>query len=323
MLIDSVEVTLRAGKGGDGVVSWRREKYVPKGGPDGGDGGHGGSVFIRASHNQDTLSSFRFRKEFKAEDGENGKSKRKYGKAGEDLELLVPVGTLITNNANQQLIADLDSDGKRFLICRGGKGGLGNVHFATATHQQPTESTNGKMGEVVQVTLQLEMIADVALVGLPNAGKSSIINALTGTDARIGAFAFSTTAPVLGVLRHEDKTITLIDLPGLIEGAHKGRGLGDSFLKHTKRVKLLAHVVDCTTDVKSSLQTVKDELEKFDHDLLNKPSILVLNKIDLLSEDELLELKKANKDAIFISAEQKTNTNELRNKIITIFEQTP
>ncbi|MBI4948220.1 GTPase ObgE [Candidatus Berkelbacteria bacterium] len=320
MLVDSVDVTLRAGKGGDGVVSWRREKYVPKGGPDGGDGGDGGSIYLRASHNQDTLSSFRFRKEFKAHDGENGRSKKMAGKGGEDLELLVPVGTIVLSNQDHQVLADLDTDGRKILIVRGGKGGLGNVHFATATHQQPTESTKGTHGETREVTLQLEMIADVALVGLPNAGKSSIINALTGVEARIGAFAFSTTSPVLGVLRHEDLTITLIDLPGLIEGAHKGRGLGDSFLKHTKRVKALAHVVDATNDIQQSLDTVNDELQKFDSVLLEKPKILIINKIDLLKDSELKALKKSFPDAIFISAEKKTNINTLRNEFIKLFE---
>lgn len=316
MLIDSVEITLRAGNGGNGVVSWRREKFVPKGGPDGGDGGRGGSIIFRASHNLDTLSSFRYRKVFQAENGQNGASKKMTGPSAEDLELLVPVGTAVLDAVSGEQIVDLTSDNQSFVIAKGGKGGLGNPHFASATHQNPTESTQGEPGQVKQVRLELTLIADVALIGLPNAGKSSIINAITGAESHIGAYAFSTTDPVLGVLKKGDTNITIVDLPGLIEGAHAGKGLGDSFLKHTNRVKGFVQVIDATdADAAESAQIVNQEIAKFNPELVNRPRLLVLNKIDLLNKDELAALRKKYKQAIFVSAAAKINLAELEDAI--------
>ncbi len=319
MLVDSVDITLKAGKGGDGIVSWRHEKFIPKGGPDGGDGGRGASVVLVASHNLDTLSSFRYRKLFHAEDGERGFAKKMYGKAGEDLELLVPVGTLVTNQETGEELFDFTEENQRFVIAKGGKGGLGNVHFATSTHQKPTEHTLGQPGETIDVTFELRLIADIALIGLPNAGKSSIINAVTDADARIGAYPFSTTDPILGVMRVGDKTITIIDLPGLIEGAHQGKGLGDKFLKHTQRVKAFLHVIDATDpDTAQSEKIITEEIRKFDKTLVDRPRQLVFNKIDLLNADELKELKKQFKQAVFVSAKAKININELRDKILEL-----
>jgi len=261
MLVDSVEIELKAGDGGDGVIAWRREKFVPRGGPDGGDGGKGGNVILHATHNLDTLSSFRFRKTFKAERGQNGANKRKTGPTGKDLELLVPTGTRVTNLDNNQIVADLTTNEDSITIARGGKGGLGNVHFVSSTNQNPFEATKGKPGQVMNVRLELQLVADVALIGEPNSGKSSIIKALTGASGRIGAYAFSTTEPVLGVLKRGDFQVTLVDLPGLIEGAHKGRGLGHQFLRHTQRVKTLLHVVEATsTDIKKSEEEILAEL---------------------------------------------------------------
>ncbi len=312
MLVDSVEIELKAGDGGDGVIAWRREKFVPRGGPDGGDGGNGGNVILRASHNLDTLSSFRFRKTFKAERGQNGANKRKTGPSGQDLELLVPAGTQVTSLQDNRIVADLSNTDDNIVIVRGGRGGLGNVHFVSSTNQNPFEATKGKPGQVMNARLELQLVADVALIGEPNSGKSSIIKALTGASARIGAYAFSTTEPVLGVLKKGDFQVTLVDLPGLIEGAHKGRGLGHQFLRHTQRVKLLLHVVEATIlDIHQSEKAILNELKHYDPALAEKPRILVLNKIDLLNRKEIVKLEQDFPKAILISAKTGTNTSSL------------
>ena len=319
MLIDSVEITVRAGRGGDGVVAWRREKFVPKGGPDGGDGGRGGSVYLVGSNNVDTLGSFRYRKVFQAPDGENGRSKKQYGKAADDLELFVPLGTIIHDQTTGRVLADVTEVNQKIRVGRGGDGGLGNPHFASATHQRPTEQTNGKPGQTRSLRLELQLIADAALVGKPNAGKSSIITALTGVEARIGAYAFSTTEPILGVMRVGERTITLVDLPGLIAGAHTGKGLGDKFLQHLRRVKVIVHVVDATdSDCVASIKEIEHELKQYQADFLEKPRILVLNKADLLTEKEKKILQKAFPRAIVISASAKENLNALRDALIEI-----
>lgn len=316
MLVDSVEITVKAGKGGDGAVSWRREKHVPKGGPDGGDGGRGGNVILITDNNVDTLTNFRYRKVFQAEEGERGKSKKMTGRGGRDLELAVPPGTIVSDSENGKILRDLVSPGERFVVARGGDGGLGNPHFATATHQQPTEATPGKPGQNRRITLELQLIADVALIGQPNAGKSSIINCLTDAKSRIGAFAFSTREPVLGVMNDGERSITLVDLPGLLEGAHKGRGLGDEFLKHAQRVKAIAHVVDASQGEPSAAITqIASELSEFDPALSERASLLVLNKTDLLKPEELASLKKKYPKAIFTSAETKAGIEQLRQRI--------
>jgi GTP-binding protein len=301
MLVDAVEIEVKAGRGGNGVVSWRREKFVPKGGPDGGDGGRGGDVYLKATHDVDTLSSFRYRKVFQAANGETGQGKKKTGRGGDDLELLLPVGTTVTDVSNGRQIADLNETGQEVLIARGGKGGLGNVHFATATHQRPSESTEGVAGEQRAIKLELKLVADVALVGEPNAGKSSLLKALTGVEARIGEYAFSTTQPLLGVLKLGKKSLTLVDLPGLLEGAHHGKGLGDKFLQHATRVRALLHVVDATVDISNSAAMIERELEQYGPELAAKPRYLVVNKIDLLPSSELAQLKKRFPKAVFTS----------------------
>jgi GTP-binding protein len=319
MLVDSVEVTLRAGKGGDGKVSWRREKHVPMGGPDGGDGGNGGSVYLVASNNVDTLSSFRYRKVFQAEDGEAGGSKKMHGKNGEDLELLVPTGTVITDLEKNLEIGDLVEVGQRLRIARGGKGGLGNPHFATATHQRPTENTAGLVGDARKIRMELKLIADGAFIGEPNAGKSSLIAAITGVDARIGAYAFSTTAPVLGVLAVGQAKITLIDLPGLLEGAHIGKGLGDTFLKHLQRVRVLLHVVDAASeDVNKSRDVIMGEVKAFNPEFSSLPTLTIFNKTDLLTTDEQKTLQKKYPDAVFTSASEKVGLEQLKEKIVEL-----
>lgn len=319
MLVDSVEITLRAGRGGNGVVSWRREKFVPKGGPDGGDGGRGGSIIFKASHNLDTLSSFRYRKVFQAANGENGASKKMTGRSADNLELEVPVGTSITDAQTGMILVDLLSDNQNYIIAKGGKGGLGNPHFVSSTHQFPTEFTPGEPGQVREVKLELTLLADLALIGLPNAGKSSIINALTGAESRIGAYAFSTTEPVLGVMRKGDTIATIVDLPGLIEGAHKGKGLGHKFLKHTTRVKAFLQVIDAAdADAAQSEKVITQEIEAFEPKLVELPRQIVINKIDLLKDSEIKSLKKKYKDAVFVSASNRTNLTELEDRIVEL-----
>ncbi len=308
MLVDSVEVELKAGGGGDGIIGWRREKFVPHGGPDGGDGGRGGSIILRATHNLDTLSSFRYRKIFQAPRGSNGANKRKTGPSGEDLELLVPTGTRVINLDNNQIMADLTGDDSRVIIALGGQGGLGNVHFAHATNQNPFSATKGSAGQVRRVRLELQLIADVGLIGQPNSGKSSLLTALTGAPSRIGAYPFSTTEPVLGVLKRGDFQATLVDLPGLIEGAHRGRGLGHQFLRHSQRVKILLHLLEATEpNLLESEQAILVELERYDPSLTDKPRILVLNKIDLLTDKGVAQLRRDFPNAVLVSA--KTGAN--------------
>jgi len=315
MLIDRVEVELIAGRGGDGVVSWRREKFVPKGGPDGGDGGRGGNILLRASHDQDTLSNFRFKKTYRAKDGINGASKKKTGKGGEDLELLVPVGTTVINLETDEIIVDLTKSDQVFRIARGGHGGQGNQHFATATHQRPTEHTLGQPGQTRQVRLELKLVADVALVGEPNAGKSSLLKGLTGADVRIGEYAFSTTQPVLGVLKSGQCTVTIVDLPGLLSGAHQGRGLGDTFLQHATRVKALLHVVDATNDIAASELMISEELASYSAEIQAKPRLLVINKIDLLTAAEIKKLRTSYPNALLTSATDDKGFAELAKAI--------
>lgn len=315
MLIDRVEVELIAGHGGNGVVSWRREKFVPKGGPDGGDGGRGGNITLKASHDMDTLTNFRFKKTFRAENGENGASKKMTGKGGKDLELLVPVGTIVQDVQTDEVLADLTESGQEYRVVKGGQGGLGNQHFATATHQRPTEFTPGQPGQTRVVKLELKLIADFALIGEPNAGKSSLLKALTGAEVRIGDYAFSTTQPALGVLKAGNCTATLVDLPGLLSGAHQGRGLGDTFLQHATRVKALLHVVDATSDIAASEAMIAAELAHYAPELAAKPRVVVINKIDLVSPAELKKLKKSFPKAILTSVNNQTGLNDLEKVI--------
>ena len=290
-------------------------------GPTGASGGNGGNVVLRASHNLDTLSSFRFRKTFKAERGQNGANKRKTGPSGDDLELLIPTGTRVINLATNQVVADLTEGDQSIVVARGGRGGLGNVHFASSTNQNPFEATRGTPGQVFSIRLELQLVADVALIGEPNSGKSSLITALTGAHSRIGAYAFSTTEPVLGVLKKGDFQATLVDLPGLIEGAHKGKGLGHQFLRHTQRVKALLHIVEATTpDIKGSIKAILGELKHYDPSLAEKPRILVLNKVDLLNAKEVAQIQKAFPEGILVSAKTGDGLEKLTSQLRGILD---
>lgn len=288
MFLDKVRITVRAGDGGDGAASFRREAHVPRGGPDGGDGGRGGSVYLRVDPGETMLRDYRFRHHFRAESGGRGEGSKRHGKAGKDLDLAVPPGTVVTDEATGDLIADLVAHGQRVMAARGGRGGLGNVHFATATHRIPKHAQKGEPGEERRLRLELRLIADVGLVGLPNAGKSTLLAALTAATPQVAAYPFTTLEPNLGVLDlsladpADERRVTLADMPGLIEGASAGAGLGHAFLRHVARTRLLVHVVDlATANPERDYHTIRDELEAHDPALLGKVTLIVANKLDL------------------------------------------
>ncbi len=286
--IDEVSIRVTAGKGGDGCVSFRREKYVPKGGPDGGDGGRGGSVIVEARANLSTLVDLRHRSRFRAGNGENGRGKKQSGKNGDDVIIPVPPGTEVYDDESGLLITDLKEAGQRSVIVRGGRGGLGNSNFATPTRQAPDFATPGGAGESISVRLELKLLADVGLVGLPNAGKSTLLSVVSAARPRIADYPFTTLVPNLGIVRlDEEKSATFADIPGLIEGASRGKGLGDRFLRHIERTRLLVFLIDCQNeDPESTLRLLLSELDSFHGDLLKKPGIVALTKIDLLDPEK-------------------------------------
>ena len=288
MFLDRVTISVRGGDGGDGAASFRREAHVPRGGPDGGDGGRGGSIYLRVDPGQTALIDFRFKHHFRAESGGRGGTSRRHGKAGRDVDLAVPPGTAIYDDATSELVADLVVAAQRVLVARGGRGGLGNVHFATATHRTPRHAQKGEPGQERTLRLELRLIADVGLVGLPNAGKSTLLAALTAATPRIASYPFTTLEPSLGVLdlsvREETdaRRPTIADLPGLIEGASGGAGLGHAFLRHVERTRVLAHVVDVSSaDPDTDYGVIREELRLHDARLLEKPSVVIANKIDV------------------------------------------
>ena len=293
MFLDRARIHVRAGDGGDGAATFRREAHVPRGGPDGGDGGRGGSVFLRVDAGQTTLADFRFRRQFRAPSGGPGAGARKHGKAGRDLEMAVPPGTGVS--ADGALIADLVAAGQRVMVARGGRGGLGNVHFATATHRAPRHALKGEPGEERWLSLELRLIADVGLVGLPNAGKSTLLAALTAARPAIAPYPFTTLEPNLGVLDlaavdpADPRRPTIADVPGLIEGASSGAGLGHAFLRHVERTRLIVHVVDVAApDPERDFATIRDELRLHDPGLVGRPTVVVANKLDLPGAEERL-----------------------------------
>ncbi len=290
--IDEARIEVIAGKGGNGAVSFRREKYVPKGGPDGGDGGRGGSIWAEADRNLNTLVEFRYTCIFRAENGENGRGSDCYGKGGEDLTLRVPVGTVIRDEDSGEVIADLTRHGQRALLARGGKGGLGNLHFKSSTNRAPRQSTPGEPGEERRLQLELKVLADVGLLGMPNAGKSTFIRAVSAARPKVADYPFTTLHPNLGVVRVDtDRSFVLADIPGLIEGAAEGAGLGHQFLRHLARTRLLLHLVDLAppdpdADPVAQARAIVEELRRYDEALYHKPRWLVLNKIDLIPQAE-------------------------------------
>ncbi|NDV13420.1 GTPase ObgE [Crenobacter caeni] len=290
--IDEARIEVIAGKGGNGAASFRREKYVPFGGPDGGDGGKGGSVYAVADENVNTLVEYRFVKKYLAQHGERGRGADCYGKGGDDIELRMPVGTVITDADTGELVADLTHHGQRVMIARGGKGGLGNIHFKSSTNRAPRQCTPGEEGEARMLKLELKVLADVGLLGMPNAGKSTFIRSVSAAKPKVADYPFTTLHPNLGVVRMPDtKSFVIADIPGLIEGAADGAGLGHRFLKHLQRTGLLLHIVDVApfdpdVDPVREARAILEELRKYDEELYAKPRWLVLNKLDMLPEDE-------------------------------------
>lgn len=281
MFIDEATITVKAGDGGNGAVSFRREKFVPRGGPDGGDGGRGGSVILRASEELNTLYGFHRRQKFRAGAGETGSGNRKHGAKGSDLVIPVPVGTMAYDVLGG-LVADLDAPGAEAAVARGGTGGIGNVHFATSVQQAPRVAQKGEPGEEKELRLELRLLADVGLVGLPNAGKSTLLSKITAARPKIADYAFTTLVPNLGVVAVGDTTFVVADIPGLIEGSHQGAGLGLEFLRHIKRTRVLVHLVDGTApDPLRDLDVVDRELGEYEASLLGKPQIVAVNKLDL------------------------------------------
>ena len=288
--LDQAKIYIKAGDGGAGSASFRREKYIEFGGPDGGDGGNGGSVILESEGNLNTLIDFRYRQHFKAETGKSGSKKNKTGASGEDLILKVPVGTQIYEEDNNTLIYDLTKNKERFVVATGGKGGLGNTRFKSSTNRAPRKKTSGKKGEEFWIWLQLKVIADVGIIGLPNAGKSSFLSKCTKAKPKIANYPFTTINPNLGVLNINHKEIVLADIPGLIEGSHKGIGLGDKFLRHIERCKTLIHLIDISEkDILGNYLKIKSELSKYDKKILKKTEIIIFNKLDLIDMDSITE----------------------------------
>ena len=291
--LDQVKIFVKAGDGGSGSPSFRREKFIEFGGPDGGDGGKGGSVILKSERNLNTLIDYRYQQHFKAKRGEDGKGKNQTGKGGKDLFLSVPIGTQVFEEDNKTLIFDFKKEKDEFTVAIGGKGGFGNTKFKSSTNRAPRKFTKGTKGEEFWIWLQLKTIADIGIIGLPNAGKSSLLSSMTSANPKIANYRFTTINPNLGVAIYDDKEITLADIPGLIEGAHTGVGLGIKFLKHVERCKTLLHLIDVSDDdLIKSYKQIRRELGKYSKELLRKKEIIVLNKIDLLSKEDLKIKKK-------------------------------
>ena len=297
--LDQAKIYIKAGNGGSGSASFRREKFVEFGGPDGGDGGDGGSIIVQSDRNLNTLIDYRYAQHFKAQHGKPGSKRNKTGANGEDLILRVPLGTQVYEEDNNTLIYDFTKNKEKYLVASGGKGGLGNVRFKSSTNRAPRKKTNGKLGEEFWIWLQLKVIADIGIIGKPNAGKSSLLAALTRAKPKIANYPFTTINPNLGVSYYRGKEITLADIPGLVEGAHKGVGLGDKFLRHIERCKILLHLIDLSEDdLLNSYKKIKSELSNYDKDLIKKKEIIFFNKSDLLDENEINEKLKEFKKKI-------------------------
>ena len=321
--LDQVKIYVKAGDGGDGSPSFRREKFIEFGGPDGGDGGKGGSVIFKAERNLNTLIDFRYQQHHKAKRGDNGSGQNRTGKSGDDLILNVPLGTQVFEEDNKTLIYDFDKVGDEFVVAKGGKGGLGNTRFKSSTNRAPRKFTKGTSGEKFTIYLQLKTIADIGIIGLPNAGKSSLLAAITNANPKIANYQFTTLNPNLGVASYDNKEITLADIPGLIEGAHKGTGLGIQFLKHVERCKSLLHMIDITNeDIKKSYKQVKTELKNYSSKLSKKKEIIVLNKIDLISKNKLKQIvdnfsKNTKSEIMTLTTLKKNSISKVKAKLIS------
>tara|TARA_E500000331_G_scaffold338036_1_gene366833 strand:- start:3569 stop:4552 length:984 start_codon:yes stop_codon:yes gene_type:complete len=320
--LDQVKIFIKAGDGGSGSPSFRREKFIEFGGPDGGDGGKGGSIILTSERNLNTLIDYRYKQHFKAGRGGDGLGKNKTGKGGEDLYLKVPVGTQILEEDNKTLIFDFKKEKEEFLVASGGKGGFGNTRFKSSTNRAPKKFTKGRKGEEFWIWLQLKTIADIGIIGLPNAGKSSLLASITRANPKIANYKFTTINPNLGVVRYDDKEVTLADIPGLIEGAHQGVGLGIKFLKHIERCKSLVHLIDVNEeDLSEAYKQVRNELKKYSKDLIYKKEIVVLNKIDLIDKKTLKDKKNyfernIKKKTVLLSTFNKSLISDFKSKLI-------
>ena len=320
--LDQVKIFIKAGDGGSGSPSFRREKFIEFGGPDGGDGGKGGSIILKSERNLNTLIDFRYQQHFKSERGGDGKGKNQTGKGGKTLYLKVPVGTQVFEEDNKTLIFDFKKENEEFVVAIGGKGGFGNTKFKSSTNRAPKKFTKGTKGEEFWIWLQLKTIADIGIIGLPKAGKSSLLAAITSARPKIANYKFTTLNPNLGVAIYDDKEITLADIPGLIEGAHSGTGLGIKFLKHIERCKSLLHLIDSNEEnLVNSYKQVRNELGKYSKDLLKKKELIVFNKIDLISSEKLKEKKiefrkKIKKQILILSTNNKSLVSKIKAKLI-------
>ena len=330
--IDEAIIHVTAGKGGNGCLGFRREKYIPRGGPDGGDGGDGGSVFLQGSENLNTLIDFRYKRKFGAEDGRVGQGQLRTGRKGSDLTISVPLGTRVFDQGSGQLLGDLTTDGQTLLVAEGGKHGMGNARFKSATNRAPRKTTPGKPGEHKELKLELNLLADVGLLGLPNAGKSTLIRSVSNAKPKVADYPFTTLHPNLGMCRVEfDRSFVIADIPGLIRGAASGAGMGVRFLKHLQRTKMLLHVIDISIEdcaqIIKNIEDLEAELKEFDPGLYNKPRWLVLNKIDVPSDATLDKIKKEltmhfqEVPIILVSAANLTGTEELSYQIMQYIEE--
>ena len=327
-MIDSVLIQITSGSGGDGAISGRHEKFVPRGGPDGGDGGRGGNVIIVGDHNENTLINFRYEKNFSASNGENGSKAKKHGKDGDDVVIRVPVGTQIINETGS-VVADILNSGVEYMAAPGGRGGYGNVKYSSSTSQYPVIAQAGEEGLKTSLRLELKLIADVGIIGVPNAGKSSLITFLTAARPKIANYPFTTIDPVLGIVEHRDKDFVMVDIPGLIEGAHEGIGLGHEFLRHIERTRVLIHLVDGTSENPSEdFHKINKELALFNEALIGKPQILAINKVDL---DEVSVLAEDIRDSMgedawkfhIISAVSGEGVGSMMDEVVQVLSDQP
>ena len=304
MFIDYVEIKVKAGKGGNGCTSFRREKYVPKGGPDGGDGGDGGDVIIKVDPHMTTLLDFRYVKHYKAGNGGSGKGSLKHGKRGEDVWIKVPPGTIVKDIETKRILVDLTKEDQIYVVAKGGKGGKGNARFKSPTHQTPRKSEPGTKGEEKKLSLELKLLADVGVVGHPNVGKSTLLAKLSSARPKIADYPFTTLSPNLGMVKlNESKSFVLADIPGLIEGAHQGKGLGIQFLKHIQRTKLLLYLLDITSsDIKADYEVLQNEIKLFDPQLFRHPRVVAINKIDLSPQAKIKKFNNSQNNICYISA---------------------
>ena len=329
--IDEATITVDAGSGGDGIVAWRREKYVPKGGPAGGDGGRGGSVYLEATPELSTLVEFRFKRQFAADGGNAGSTSNKSGRAGDDLIIRVPVGTLVYRTLEGQpesLLTDLATAGERLLVAKGGRGGQGNQHFATSARQAPHFSEKGEPGQKCALRLELRLLADCGVVGLPNAGKSTLLSVVSAARPKIADYPFTTLEPQLGVVRvSEDESFVMVDVPGLIEGAHQGAGLGDQFLRHVERTRVLIHLLDgakTTEEILHDKATIEHELQSWNDTLLQRPIMLVVSKLDLPdAQERLTELRAQFPEVRGISSATGEGVRDLVYAAWKVIQETP